>query len=195
MLDTAPDDDVMDAAGDLRGGEVDGLLGGPALEIDGRRGCLDRETLLQPGVATDVETLGTELRDAAGDHILDLAGVDARALDDREVGGAEELIGMGVLVVALLGVTAPDGRPGGFNDDDLAAVAIAIRRHLRLLLSVCQITCGRAPKIIRMNGPVLYSPVTERLGIAGAGTIACGLAATASVGFDVLLWARSERVR
>jgi 3-hydroxybutyryl-CoA dehydrogenase len=41
--------------------------------------------------------------------------------------------------------------------------------------------------------------VEERLGIAGAGTIACGLAATASCRFDVLLWARSpesaERAR
>ena len=43
-----------------------------------------------------------------------------------------------------------------------------------------------------MNGPVLYPAVTERLGIAGAGTIACGLAATASARYDVLLWARSE---
>jgi 3-hydroxybutyryl-CoA dehydrogenase len=43
-----------------------------------------------------------------------------------------------------------------------------------------------------MNGPVLYPPVEERLGIAGAGTIACGLAATASCRFDVLLWARSD---
>jgi 3-hydroxybutyryl-CoA dehydrogenase len=34
--------------------------------------------------------------------------------------------------------------------------------------------------------------VNERLGIAGAGTIACGLAATASARFDVLLWARSD---
>jgi 3-hydroxybutyryl-CoA dehydrogenase len=35
--------------------------------------------------------------------------------------------------------------------------------------------------------------VRERLGIAGAGTIACGLAATAAHrGFDVLLWARSD---
>jgi 3-hydroxybutyryl-CoA dehydrogenase len=41
--------------------------------------------------------------------------------------------------------------------------------------------------------------VEERLGIAGAGTIGCGLAATASCRFDVLLWARSpesaERAR
>jgi 3-hydroxybutyryl-CoA dehydrogenase len=33
----------------------------------------------------------------------------------------------------------------------------------------------------------------ERLGIAGAGTIACGLAATAAAHGEVLLWARSER--
>ena len=43
-----------------------------------------------------------------------------------------------------------------------------------------------------MNGPVLYPAVNERLGIAGAGTIACGLAATASCNYDVLLWARSD---
>jgi 3-hydroxybutyryl-CoA dehydrogenase len=35
--------------------------------------------------------------------------------------------------------------------------------------------------------------VNERLGIAGAGAIACGLAATAAGTGEVLLWARSER--
>jgi 3-hydroxybutyryl-CoA dehydrogenase len=35
--------------------------------------------------------------------------------------------------------------------------------------------------------------VNERLGIAGAGAIACGLAATAAGHGDVLLWARSRR--
>jgi 3-hydroxybutyryl-CoA dehydrogenase len=35
--------------------------------------------------------------------------------------------------------------------------------------------------------------VNERLGIAGSGAIACGLAATAARIGDVLLWARSER--
>ena len=34
--------------------------------------------------------------------------------------------------------------------------------------------------------------LNEKLGIAGSGTIACGLAAVASSGGDVLLWARSE---
>ena len=134
MLDAATDDDVMDAVRDLRGGEVHGLLGRAALEVDRRRRRLDRETLLQPGIAADVQSLGTELGDAARDHILDLAGVDAGALDDRAVGGTEKLVGMGVLVVALLRVTTPNRRPGGFNDDDLAAMAI--RRHVRLLLSL-----------------------------------------------------------
>jgi 3-hydroxybutyryl-CoA dehydrogenase len=35
--------------------------------------------------------------------------------------------------------------------------------------------------------------LTERLGIAGSGTIACGLAAAAARHGDVLLWARSDR--
>jgi 3-hydroxybutyryl-CoA dehydrogenase len=34
--------------------------------------------------------------------------------------------------------------------------------------------------------------MNERLGIAGSGTIACGLAATAARSFDVILWARSD---
>lgn len=36
-------------------------------------------------------------------------------------------------------------------------------------------------------------PVQERLGIAGAGVIACGLAAAAARAGEVVLWARSER--
>ncbi len=43
-----------------------------------------------------------------------------------------------------------------------------------------------------LNGHVLYPAMDERLGIAGSGTIACGLAATAARCCDVLLWARSE---
>jgi 3-hydroxybutyryl-CoA dehydrogenase len=35
--------------------------------------------------------------------------------------------------------------------------------------------------------------VNERLGIAGSGTIACGLAAVASTCMDVIVWARSEQ--
>ena len=78
VLDAAADDDVVDAGGDQRGGEVDGLLGRAALAVDRRRRRLDREALLQPGVARDVEGLLAELLHAAGDDVLDLAGVDAR---------------------------------------------------------------------------------------------------------------------
>ncbi len=35
----------------------------------------------------------------------------------------------------------------------------------------------------------------ERLAIAGSGTIACGLAAVAAAHGEVLLWARSDRLR
>ncbi len=37
------------------------------------------------------------------------------------------------------------------------------------------------------------APVNERLGIAGAGQIACGLAAAAARAGEVVIWARSER--
>ena len=54
------------------GGEVDGLLRGSALAIDGGAGRLDRQSLLKPGVAGDVQALLAELRDASCDHVLDL---------------------------------------------------------------------------------------------------------------------------
>ena len=47
--------------GDERGAEVHGLLGRAALAVDGRGGRLDRQPLLQPGVARDVEALLAEL--------------------------------------------------------------------------------------------------------------------------------------
>ncbi len=43
-----------------------------------------------------------------------------------------------------------------------------------------------------MNSRVLYPAVDERLGIAGSGAIACGLAVTAAGHGDVVLWARSQ---
>ena len=58
--------------------EVDGLLGRAALAVDRRRRRLDRQALLQPGVAGDVEGLLAELLHAAGDDVLDLGRVDAR---------------------------------------------------------------------------------------------------------------------
>jgi hypothetical protein len=72
-----------------------------------------------------VQALGAELLHAARDHVLDLRRIDTRALDDALVGGPEELVGMGVLVVALLQVPAADRRPGSLDDDDLAALELA----------------------------------------------------------------------
>ena len=56
-----------------------------------------------------MQPLRAELRHAAGDHVLDLTGVESDALDHSPVGGAEQRGRMGVLVVALLQVSAPDG--------------------------------------------------------------------------------------
>ena len=73
VLDARADHRVVHARGDQPGGEVDRLLRGSALAVDGRAGRLDRQALLQPRVARDVQALLAELRDAAGDHVFDLA--------------------------------------------------------------------------------------------------------------------------
>jgi hypothetical protein len=49
----------------------------PALAVDRRRGSLDRQSGLQPGVAADVVGLLAVLLDAACDHVVDLTRVDA----------------------------------------------------------------------------------------------------------------------
>src|SRR5581483_3488671 len=110
-----------------------------------------------------------------------LARVDPGPLDDLAVTAAEQLVRVRVLVVALLLVSAPDRGADRLDDDYLAAVAVAHR---------CSFV---------VNGDVLYPRVEERLGIAGSGAIACGLAVTAAQLGDVLRWARSgesaERAR
>ena len=122
VLDAGADHRVVHAGGDQRRGEVDGLLGGAALAVDRGAGGLDRQALLQPGVARDVEALLTELLDAARDDVLDLGGVDTGAGDDLGVDLAEQRVGVGVLVVALLLVPAPDRGAHGLDDHDLAAL-------------------------------------------------------------------------
>ena len=62
---------------------------------------------------------------AAGDDVLDLAGVDPGALDHLGVAAAEQLVGVGVLVVALLRVAAADRRAHGLDDHDLATMTAA----------------------------------------------------------------------
>ena len=84
VLDAGADHDVVDAGGDQRRGELDGLLGGAALAVD--RGCrgLDRQAGLEPGVAADVHALLAELLHAARDDVLDLRGsMPARSITPR----------------------------------------------------------------------------------------------------------------
>ena len=121
MLDAAADDDVVNAGGDQRGGEVDRLLSGAALAVDGRRRCLDRQPGLEPGVAADVDRLLAELLDAAGDDVLDLGGVDSGAVDQLRIGLGEQGRRVDVLVVALLLVAASDRCPRGLDDHHLAS--------------------------------------------------------------------------
>src|SRR3954468_7679942 len=130
VLDAPADDDVVDAGGDLRRSEVDRLLGRAALQVDGGRRGLDGQAGLEPRVAAHVQPLRAELLDATRDHVLDLGGIDARALDDRLVRGAEEHVRVRVLVVALLSVATPHGGAGGLDDDDLSALE---RAHERIL--------------------------------------------------------------
>src|SRR5204862_1355411 len=107
---------------DQRRAEVDRLLSRAALAVDRRGGRLDREALLQPRVAGHVEGLRAELLDAARDHVLDLERIDPRALDHRAEGGPEQRVRVGVLVVALLPVPAPDRRARSLNDHNFTAL-------------------------------------------------------------------------
>src|SRR5207237_7119854 len=92
---------------------------------------LDRKPCLEPGVAGHVEHLLAVLLDAAGHHVLDLARVDPGPIDHLAVTAPEQLVRVGVLVVALLLVPASDRRADGFDDDYLATIL----RHELLLFT------------------------------------------------------------
>ena len=142
MLDAAGDDDVVDAGGDQGRGEVDRLLAGAALAVDGGRRRLDRQAGLEPGVAGDVDPLLAELLHAAGDDVLDLGRVDPGALDQLGVGLGEQVGGVDVLVVALLLVPAPDRRAHRLDDHDLAAPELAV-----------PVLCHRKPPFVAVVAP------------------------------------------
>ena len=143
VLDARADDHVVDAGGDQRSGEVDGLLAGAALAVERGGGRLDGQAGLQPGVAADVEALLAELLDTAGDDVLDLGGRDARPLDHLRVALGQEVAGVDVLVVALLLVAAADRRPRGLHDHDLTPLELA---HVLACPSVARFPM-RLPKL------------------------------------------------
>ena len=98
-------------------------------------GSLDGQAGLEPGVAADVECLLAELLDAAGHDVLDLGRVDPGAVDELGVGLREEVGRVGVLVDALLRMTAADRGANRLDDHYLAALelAVSVAGHLRLL--------------------------------------------------------------
>src|SRR5688500_1804 len=86
---------------------------------------------------------------------------------------------MGVLEVALLRVATPDGRAHRVDDHDLATGVHGGFGAFR--------GCRSG------GGPSLRGhPMNERIGTAGAGAIASGLAAVAALRNDTVLWARSD---
>ena len=102
-LDAGGHHDVGGAGDDGLGGEVGGLLGRPALAVDGGGGHGLGPAGGQHGVAADVDRLGAGLHHAPHDHVLDDAGIDAGSLGEgvedlgRQVGGMPP----GELAVAL----------------------------------------------------------------------------------------------
>ena len=152
-LDAAGHGDVDGAAGDQRGGQVGGLLGGAALGVD--RGGGDRlgQAGGQPGGAADVEGLLADLGDAAADDLADLGGVDAGALDQRLLDDAEQIARVHGGQAAA---TTAHGRPDGIDDHDVGHGA------------QCTTGLDRAVKVVSGGVGVLVAGFGPALGL-GAG--------------------------
>ena len=123
-LHASRDGDVADAGLDQVGREVDGLLTGAALAVDGGGGCLDREARRQPGVAGDVDGLLAGLHHVPEDDVFDQPGLDAGAVDQllQHHGSQDDRVEVFELAVALA-----HGGTNGFDDDHFA--------HAQTLLS------------------------------------------------------------
>ena len=93
-LDAGPDDDVHGTGHDGLGREVDGLLGRPALAVDGRPGNGVGEPGGQGGVAADVHGLLAHGHGATHDDVLDQGGVEVVALHQGLQGCGGEVDGM-----------------------------------------------------------------------------------------------------
>ena len=113
-LDAARDADVDGACRDQAGDQMVGLLPAAALAVHGRGADVLGQSRDQPADPGDVVGLRGELRDAAADDLLDLAGVDARLLHESLLRRAEQLGGM---QAGQPSVPLADGAAGGFNDD------------------------------------------------------------------------------
>ena len=140
----------------------------PHWQVDRRRRGLDREVLLEPGVASRREAPAG--RTAATQPAITFstsAGIDPGALDHRAVRRAEQLVRVGVLVVALLRVSAPDRGTGCLDDHNLAAT---FSRHSPLLVMLSRNRSRRRIGGALKSGITYCTPATrERLPLAGTG--------------------------
>ena len=93
---------------------MDRLLRGAALPVDRRPGYVLGEAGGEPRVASDVEGLLADLRDAAGDVVFDQARIDPGTADDLLQDLSQEIDRMEVLERA---VPLADRRPNGLDDD------------------------------------------------------------------------------
>ena len=75
-LDATADDQILHAAGDAHGGEVDRLQSRAAETVQGDAGDLVGPAGCQGRHATDARPLFADLLDAAGDDVFDVADVE-----------------------------------------------------------------------------------------------------------------------
>ena len=113
-LDPGGHDDVVGPGHDALGGEVQRLLRGAALAVDGGGRHRLGPAGGQHGVAADVERLLRDLHDAAHDHVVHQGGVEVVALRHGPEGLGGEVDGV---PVAQLPVALAAGRPDGIDDD------------------------------------------------------------------------------
>ena len=110
-------DDVVGPGHHALGGEVDGLLGGAALAVDGGGRHRLGPSGGQHRVATDVERLLAHLHDAAGDDVVDERRVEvvARLEGLERLGGQVDGVPVAELAVALAagGADGVDDHGGG----------------------------------------------------------------------------------
>lgn len=121
----AIDAGVDRSRGDEPGDEMGGLLSRPALRVDGGRAGRFGQPGVQPRRPRNVARLLTGLGDRAADDLLDERGVETGPVEQRALGGAQDLGGVqpGEHPAALA-----DRRAHGLHDDGIT--------HARLLRPV-----------------------------------------------------------
>ena len=105
------------------------------------------------------------------------------ALDDLGVGLAEQLVRVGVLVVALLRMAAPDRRADRLDDDYLAPVPVL---HADPASSASRLLAKRTRLTGRVNQTLRAESGSCSSESSGSGAIACGLARVAADHHDVV---------